>query len=894
MKYLNNSKTTKKVIMMILIVLTLNFISPNLSNAAESTYGGELFNPLFQMLAGIGDLVIKGLQYIFLGDGDVVGVLDGEKQFIIEYSPAAIFSNEVPALDINFFNPHEKKKITIEQDESSACERLKNKGAINVREHYYHGFAEWGEAAYYKDRSGEGTPEEILLKELKNAEKDKENPNDNSDNISYTKYSDGEDVTNELKKDAVYENNNKYQENMVVAWKDKKNGKVYIILNVIEAANFVQGANGKNYIDFSPEIDVSKGYGNFKMVLFQVSSLEKAKSIITAEPAYKGELESSAESLRPVVATWYKALRAIALVGLLSVLVYIGIRILISSTGEEKSKYKKMVVDWVTAICILFVLQYIMVFTLTITEKITDVIKVNVIDEKTGRDDLISNLRGEISGLSGQAIGNDDVTGLKLSGFDVFIRTIIYLALVIQTCVFTVFYIKRLLYMAFFTMISPLVALTYPLDKINDGQAQAFTTLIREYVFNALIQPVHLLLYFMFITSAKSIIDENPIYAVVAIGFMMPAEKFFRKMFGFGKASSMSQLGAAAGGAMVMNAVNKMAHRSGKNEADKKDGGSSAPRTASQNAVKIGSGNGQRPGQQGNNGQQAQNNSQQAIPRNNQSQPSNGNGNTGSNVGLNNVNNTNNMSSLRNSGGSVQGSLGREGRASQFGPTLARAFTTQRGLRNGAMTLGRKYINADTGRKVRRMARRGIIGATGAMAAGTIGLAAGVATGDVGNAVKYGAAGAAAGYMGANYVGEKALSGEKNIRETFKEGAIGQQEYNNLKSDKEFYSSKEFREMVNNHDLMQNKRGAGRTKAMRNAVQVYRDNGITDTGKIQTAMKSGLSEQEGAYAIKLAQMIGRDGWNDPAKRADFEKRYKSSMPQGANTEKIWNSIESLL
>ena len=39
-------------------------------------------------------------------------------------------------------------------------------------------------------------------------------------------------------------------------------------------------------------------------------------------------------------------------------------------------------------------------------------------------------------------------------------------------------------------------------------------------------------------------------------------------------------LGAAAGGAMVMNAVNKMAHRSGKNEADKKDGGSSAPRTA--------------------------------------------------------------------------------------------------------------------------------------------------------------------------------------------------------------------------------------------------------------------------------------------------------------------------
>ena len=79
-------------------------------------------------------------------------------------------------------------------------------------------------------------------------------------------------------------------------------------------------------------------------------------------------IESSASQLQPVVATWYKALRAIALVGLLSVLVYVGIRIIISSTGQEKAKYKKMIGNWLTAICILFILQYIMVFTLEITQ----------------------------------------------------------------------------------------------------------------------------------------------------------------------------------------------------------------------------------------------------------------------------------------------------------------------------------------------------------------------------------------------------------------------------------------------------------------------------------------------------------------------------------------------
>jgi hypothetical protein len=47
---------------------------------------------------------------------------------------------------------------------------------------------------------------------------------------------------------------------------------------------------------------------------------------------------------------------------------------------------------------------------------------------------------------------------------------------------------------------------------------------------------------------------------------MVPAEKFMRKMFGFEKAGTVSQLGAAAGGAMIMNGMNKlkgMGHKGG-------------------------------------------------------------------------------------------------------------------------------------------------------------------------------------------------------------------------------------------------------------------------------------------------------------------------------------------
>lgn len=665
---------------------------------------------------------------------------------------------------------------------------------------------------------------------MKEATKDKWSPYDNSDDISYTKYEDRKDVAKEFANSKLGTG-----ESIKTAWTDKKSGKTYIILD-IKGTGVINGTTAYSHYY----------YDKSKMVLFEVSSLDKAKTIINATTSEGDLLESTAKTLRPVVSTWYKSLRAIALVGLLSVLVYIGIRILISSTGQEKAKYKKMVIDWVTAICILFVLQYIMVFTLTATEKIIDVLKVNVIDEQTGRDNLISDLRDEISGNTTE---KNNVEIINFTDFQIFTKTIMYLALVIETCVFTVFYLKRLLYMAFFTMIAPLVALTYPIDKIKDGQAQAFSTLIREYIFNALIQPVHLLLYYILVFSAGNLVDQNPLYAVVAIGFMIPAEKFFRKMFGFEKASSVSQVGAAAGGALIMNAINKM-RQGGTGGGSKaigkgQSGGTSGTptRTASPtNAVEIGTAD---------------------------------DGSTGG-------------SGAAGGSGGTPGSLGTTRRANTHGATLARTNS----FGNGIKAVRRKYINKNTARTMGRMTRKAAIGGLGGLAAGTVGLAAGVATGDVGNVFKYGAAGAAAGYMGANYAGDKLLSGEKNLRETFKEGAIGQEEYNNLKSDKEFYESDEFRSMLNNPSLMPGEKH--RNREMRNAVQVYRDNGITDTGKIAGAMKQELTPQEGAYAIKLAEMIGRSGWNNPKTREDFEKRYKNNMPAGADADKIWKSIESLL
>lgn len=122
---------------------------------------------------------------------------------------------------------------------------------------------------------------------------------------------------------------------------------------------------------------------------------------------------------------------------------------------------------------------------------------------------------------------------------------ILYVLLVIETCIFLYTYLKRVFKLAFYTMIAPLIAFMYPIDKLGDGKAQAFNTWFKEYLFNVLVQPLHLLLYTVFIYAASELVRTNMIYAIGAFGYMIAAEKFFKKIFGFDKGASGGTPGLA-------------------------------------------------------------------------------------------------------------------------------------------------------------------------------------------------------------------------------------------------------------------------------------------------------------------------------------------------------------
>ena len=326
---------------------------------------------------------------------------------------------------------------------------------------------------------------------------------------------------------------------------------------------------------------------------------EKAEAEETIKKTEAKNNKSIAMILHDTIAKWYVALRNLAIVGMLIILLYVGIRIIVSSTASDKAKYKEFLKDWLIALCLLFTLHYIMTFTVTVVNSVTEAIaggnpgkgtnNIPVIvvegDAEAAKgataDSAKFKFNTDIMGYARFLIQYDDL-GTKVLYF------IIYMAMVIYTVMFTITYLKRSLTMAFLTMIAPLIALTYPIDKIGDGSAQGFNSWLKEYVYNALIQPFHLIIYTVFAGSA--VVDlsaENPIYAIIVLAFISQSEKMLRKFFGFDKASSAGSLGSFAGGAAAMSLTQKLigsvAHR--KTGGSGGSGGNSKIRT--QNAGSI-------------------------------------------------------------------------------------------------------------------------------------------------------------------------------------------------------------------------------------------------------------------------------------------------------------------
>lgn len=256
-------------------------------------------------------------------------------------------------------------------------------------------------------------------------------------------------------------------------------------------------------------------------------------------------IEGPVKAIRENVAVWYYGLRNLAIIMLLAVLLYVGIRMAVAVTGEDRAKYKKMLMNWFVSFALIFVLHYGMLFIINVNDALVEVFDGarDEIDRDLGVADVMNKLLKK-------GAANFGVEGLGAS--------IAFVMLVGLSFVFLLIYIKRMITIAFLLMISPIITVTYSIDKMGDGKSQALNRWFKEFTYTILIQPFHCLIYLSFIGSTMKLLltgtISGAILACIFLGFILQAEKIIKYIFEFQARSmpdAMGMVGVLAAGSFL-------------------------------------------------------------------------------------------------------------------------------------------------------------------------------------------------------------------------------------------------------------------------------------------------------------------------------------------------------
>lgn len=226
-------------------------------------------------------------------------------------------------------------------------------------------------------------------------------------------------------------------------------------------------------------------------------------------------------AIKEGVAKVYYLCRLIAMILSLLVLIYIGIRMAISTVASDQARYKKMFISWIESIIILFAMPYLISFIVTIGETLTN---------------IFYYLRGSVL-KNGEEIFETVVRdnawpGLfEKSGFDLALWSLIYWCLLFLQVKFFLMYTRRLLMVGLLIVTSPLIIITYSIDKAGDGRAQAFDNWTKEFLIAVLIQPLHALTYLIFAFTANRIASQSPLVALALLLALTTVEKMVRVIF---------------------------------------------------------------------------------------------------------------------------------------------------------------------------------------------------------------------------------------------------------------------------------------------------------------------------------------------------------------------------
>ena len=255
-----------------------------------------------------------------------------------------------------------------------------------------------------------------------------------------------------------------------------------------------------------------------KIIFNQVPLLDVNMFSETAA-GYTLKDESSLKIIRDSVATWYYAIRNLTIAIMLIILIYIGIKMAISTVASEKAEYKRMLGSWLVGFLIIFVIHFFLIFVLNLNSTILGWI-MDAQQSMGYEDSIYETVRTkayEIKFSSGM------------------IGTILYIVLIVLMLKFLYIYIKRLLGVCILIIMAPAMGASYAISKVRTGKAKPFVRWMKDFTLLVLIQSVHALIYTCFVTVVLQLTNESMagiMIALLVMNFMFKATSIFTSIFG--------------------------------------------------------------------------------------------------------------------------------------------------------------------------------------------------------------------------------------------------------------------------------------------------------------------------------------------------------------------------
>ena len=267
-------------------------------------------------------------------------------------------------------------------------------------------------------------------------------------------------------------------------------------------------------------------FGDFKFLDINIFNINTNK-----ESNSKGN-EANA-NLKKGIAVWTNATRGFAVAISLLLFILGAIMLMINSTRSDAkansiAAVKNFLTDTVKGLLIALLITVVLALILVVHDMIMaifNVIRYKMLESGAQSAEII--------------IYKDVISSKLLTGHGYAISYIAFLFMSAYHIKFFTIYINRLLTIGFLIVVSPVISVTYAIDKIGDGKSQVLSNFFKEFVDAVLVGLIYPILYIIYIYALAPITASSPLLSLFVITQFSRAEKTIKGMLNLRKLTTI-------------------------------------------------------------------------------------------------------------------------------------------------------------------------------------------------------------------------------------------------------------------------------------------------------------------------------------------------------------------